>query len=303
MKTCACAAFASIIGLGMAPGADPGVTGTLETLESFPSRWVASRRIDVWLPPSYANSPDKKYPVLYMHDGQNLFDPSLSFLGIDWGVDETLTRLIAEGKVREPLVVGIWNTPQRLQEYLPEKMIHTLQPDRRKTTEQQLAALGFRLDASPLLSDAYLKFLVAELKPAIDRKYRTLSERENTFIMGSSAGGLISLYAVCEYPEVFGSAGCVSTHWPIAGGAMVEYARHRLPSPKTHRLYFDFGTETLDRDYEPHQRRMDAVMEETGFRSGVNWMTRKFPGAEHSERAWRERVHVPLEFLLRPPGR
>ena len=277
----------------------PGVTGTLRQHERFPSDHVAPRNVNVWLPPSYEKDPKARYPVLYMHDGQNLHDPKTSFLGIDWGVDEAMTELIRAGKVREAIVVGVWNTPKRVQEYLPAKMILSRKPGKeREAVFRELAKGGVKLDEKGLLSDRYLKFLVEELKPFIDKTYRTKTGRADTFVMGSSAGALISLYAVCEYPDVFGGAGCVSTHWPIGDGLMIEYARDRLPDPKTHRLYFDFGTKTLDEGYEPYQKKMDAALLASGYTKGRNWVTRKFDGAEHSERAWRARVHVPLEFFF-----
>ncbi|MDW8466083.1 MAG: alpha/beta hydrolase-fold protein [Chloroherpetonaceae bacterium] len=147
-------------------------------------------------------------------------------------------------------------------------------------------------------SDNYLRFLVEELKPFIDSTYRTRPEQSHTFIMGSSMGGLISLYAICEYPHIFGGAACLSTHFPAADGAVIEYMKSHLPDPATHKIYFDYGTETLDAQYEPYQQRADAVMRQRGFIEGKNWITRKFPGDEHSERAWRKRVHIPLLFLL-----
>jgi predicted alpha/beta superfamily hydrolase len=272
----------------------PGVTGTVKQHPAFPSKRVAPRNVSVWLPPSYESKPDTRYPVLYMHDGQNLFDPQTSFINVDWGVDEAMTRLIAENKVREAIVVGVWNTPRRTREYLPAKAFNS--PVGLKKLEES----GLPLDVKNLLSDEYLKFLVTELKPFIDATYRTRSGRADTSVMGSSAGALISLYAICEYPDVFGGAGCVSTHWPIAKGAMIDYAADKLPDPATHKLYFDFGTETLDKPYESYQKRMDEAVKARGYVAERNWMTRKFAGADHSERAWRKRVDVPLAFLLMP---
>ncbi len=140
-----------------------------------------------------------------------------------------------------------------------------------------------------------------ELKPFIDKEYRTRTGRGDTFIIGSSAGALISLYAISEYPDVFGGAACLSTHWPLADGALIEYFKDKLPEPATHKIYFDFGTETLDKGYDPYQLKMDAEMEKRGYRNGINWLTRKFEGDEHSEKAWRRRVYVPLEFLVGKP--
>ena len=265
-----------------------GITGKLFRYQKFRSKLVEARNVDVWLPPGY--SKNKRYAVVYMHDGQNLFNPKESYIGVDWGIDEALTRLISEEKAREAIVVGIWNTPKRIAEYAPQKAYDLV--NRRKIKQSSLA----RAEAS--LSDKYLKFIVTELKPFIDKNYSTRADRDNTFIMGSSMGGLISLYAVSEYPQVFGGAGCVSTHFPLSEGVMLEYMKKFLPSPKTHKIYFDYGTETLDATYEPFQKKADAIMKKKGYKQGKNWITRKFEGEEHSERSWRKRVHIPLEFLL-----
>ena len=269
----------------------PGITGRLVRHEAFASGQVVSRNIDVWLPSDYTSDPARRYPVLYMHDGQNLFDPASSYGGVDWGIDETMTRLIAGERVRAAIVVGIWNTPARFDEYMPEKAV-----------AGPMVATG--VDAFPpvaagdLHADAYLRFLIEELKPFIDDHYRTLPGRDDTFVMGSSMGGLISLYAVAEYPRVYGGAGSVSTHWPAGDGATVDWFAAHLPDPRTHRLYFDHGTATLDAIYAPYQSRMDAALRKAGYEEGRNWITRRFEGAAHDERAWRARAEVPLQFLL-----
>ena len=271
-------------------------TGTVEGYQDVPSRHVAARTVDVWLPPGYADHPQRRYPVLYMHDGQNLFDPALSYTGIDWGVDEAMTRLIADGQAREAIVVGIWNTPLRGPEYMPRAPITT-----------SMVASGMGDDGSwpadTIRSDDYLAFLVEELKPFIDATYRTRPGRDDTFIMGSSMGGLISLYAIAQYPQVYGGAGGVSTHWPIGDGAMIDWLGSHLPNPGTHRLWFDHGTATLDQHYAPYQRRMDARLRAGGYVEGDNWVTFVDEGAEHNERAWRGRLERPLRFLLGPPPR
>jgi glycosidase/predicted alpha/beta superfamily hydrolase len=273
-----------------------GVTGSFDSYAKVQSRYVDPRRVDVWLPPGYAANAAQRYPVIYMHDGQNLFDPALSYIGVDWGVDEAMTRLIAGRRVRAAIVVAVWNTPKRFAEYMPARAV----------TESKLPDdwpdLAW-IRSQPLLADGYLRFLVEELKPFIDATYRTLRGRDDTFVMGSSMGGLISFYALAERPDVFGGAGCVSIHWPLADGLVVDYLARRLPPPEHHRLYFDFGTATLDAGYEPYQRRVDALMRKAGYREGTDWVTGKYEGAEHSERAWRARVEVPLVFLLgRPPA-
>jgi hypothetical protein len=108
----------------------------------------------------------------------------------------------------------------------------------------------------------------------------------------------MSLYAVCEYPQVFAGAGCLSPHWPVGGGVVVDSLARGVPAAGNHRLYFDYGTRTVDALYEPYQAQVDQVMEAKGYTREKDWLTLKFEGAEHGERAWRARVHRPLEFLL-----
>ncbi len=268
-------------------------TGAVESWQDVPSRHVAARNVDVWLPPSYGRDPQRRYPVLYMHDGQNLFDPALAYTGTDWDIDGALTRLIERGEAREAIVVGVWNTPLRFAEYMPRAPVRT-------------DAVGSGIDGRPIgrsediRSDAYLRFLVEELKPFIDARYRTLPGRDDTFVMGSSMGGLISLYAIARHPDVFGGVGAVSTHWPACDGCSVDWFAKHLPRPRTHRLYFDYGTAALDALYPPHQARMDAALRRAGWREGRDWITRRFEGAEHNEAAWKARVEIPLRFLLAP---
>jgi predicted alpha/beta superfamily hydrolase len=165
--------------------------------------------------------------------------------------------------------------------------------------------MGKYLSSEPI-SREYLRFVVEELKPFVDRNYRTKPGIDDTMMMGSSIGALISLYGVVEYPDVFGGAACISTHWPSsmmvdnpAGNEPVlEYLRRAIPPPGDHRIYFDFGTEELDSDYQPHQQAIDNVMLELGYEHGPLWQTHKFEGGAHNEGAWNKRAHVPLTFLL-----
>ena len=154
--------------------AGPGVTGTVVRYAGMPSTHVAPRNVDVWLPPGYARNPAQRYPVLYMHDGQNLFDPATSYGNVDWAVDEVMTDLIAKGAVREAIVVGIWNTSKRRDEYMPQR------PVRGKIKFNVPGAED--LDAADIVSDHYLEFMVKELKPFIDATYRTLPGRADHFI-------------------------------------------------------------------------------------------------------------------------
>jgi len=283
-------------------------SGTIVDLGVVQSKFTDPRKVVVWLPTGY--KPDgPKYAVLYMHDGQNLFDTSTAGYGMEWRIDETLDRLIREKKVRPTIVVGIWNTPKRLREYVPSKAFEHLPP-------QYMDRVRGLYGGDPL-SDGYLKFIVDELKPAIDKRFHVKSDRANTAIMGSSMGALISLYAIDEYPKVFGAAGMMSTHWPlflpteghkaisdeeyeVVSSAFERYLAPALPDPKSHRLYFDHGSETLDSAYARYQNRIDAVVERRGFRRDLNWISRNFPGQAHNEVSWASRVEIPLQFLLPP---
>ncbi len=272
--------------------------------ENFNSKFIKPRNIDIGLPKDYSR--DKEYAVLYMHDGQMLFDSTTTWNKQEWNVDAIMQQLLDKDKIRATIVVGIANTELRHSEYFPQQPFESLP----QTFQDSLLNLGERSEGHALfkakiLSDNYLKFIVQELKPFIDKTYTTYSNRENTFIAGSSMGGLISMYALCEYPTVFGGAACLSTHWvgtfdtlnnPIPA-QFATYLKEHLPNPRNHKLYFDYGTETLDALYEPYQQMVDSVMVNGGYDEN-NWKTLKFEGANHSEKAWNARLHIPLEFLL-----
>jgi enterochelin esterase-like enzyme len=279
-------------------------TGTLKHYENFKSAFIEPRNVDVWLPDGY--SANEKYAVLYMHDGQMLFDANTTWNKQEWQVDEIAGRLIKEGKTKKFIVVGIASIAKiRHSDLFPQKPFETL------TKKQQDSLYGLNRDKETGLfgakvnSDNYLKFIVTELKPFIDKNFSVKADKSNTFVAGSSMGGLISMYAICEYPEVFGGAACISTHWPGVFNAdhnpipqaFMDYMKTHLPSPKNHKIYFDHGDKTLDALYEPFQKQVDEIMKSKGYTS-KNWMTKAVPGADHSEKSWAARLDVPLVFLL-----
>ncbi|NER18514.1 alpha/beta hydrolase [Spongiivirga citrea] len=269
--------------------------GKVIMYKDFKSEIVQSRNVEVFLPAGYDQNDSTPYHVLYMHDGQNVFNPSTSYTKIDWGVDETIDSLMRIGAIEKTIVVAPWNTfKTRFIEYMPA------QPKEATDNDQARKALMDNFGGEKLLSDEYLEFLVKELKPFIDKTYNVSTKAEDTFIMGSSMGGLISLYAISKYPDVFGAAGCVSTHWPIPmiGDAYIATLPSTLPDPKTHKIYFDYGTETLDAQYEPYQMRVDKIMTDKGYVKNENWITQKFEGADHSEKSWNARAHIPILFML-----
>lgn len=277
-------------------------SGKIMHFENFKSALIDARNVDVWLPDGYSDK--EKYAVLYMHDGQMLFDAARSWNGQVWEVDEAAGKLIAEGKTKKFIVVGIWNNgTKRHAEYFPQKPYESLTQIQKDTVNAQLKATGATGIFKPN-ADLYLKFLVTELKPFIDKNFSTKPDQKNTFIAGSSMGGLISLYAICEYPKIFGGAACLSTHWigtftmnSQIPDAFAAYLKNNLPNPKDHKIYFDYGDQTLDAMYKTSQEKIDLVMKEKGY-TKENWETRFFPGKDHSENSWKERLDIPLLFLL-----
>lgn len=280
-------------------------SGHIERIENFDSKYIDGRRVDIWLPKNY--STDNKYAVVYMQDGQMLFDKKSTWNNESWEADAVASKLMSENKVEDFIIVGIWNGGfVRHATYFPQKPYENLTPQQQEFVTQELIKKGRAKDTFNPNSDNYLHFLVNELKPYIDKTYAVYTDRKHTFIAGSSMGGMISIYAICEYPEVFGGAACLSTHWtgiyslennPVPS-VMYNYLKENLPDPKNHKIYFDCGNKTLDELYPDIQLQINKFMFEKGYTS-ENFMTKFFPGEEHSEKCWNKRLHIPFEFLLK----
>ncbi len=282
---------------------DPKVSsGTLKFYPNFKFTFVDARNVAVWLPKNYSEK--EKYAVLYLHDGAMLFDANTTWNKKSWEIDETVQRLLNEKKISNCIIVGIWNNGDyRHSEYFPEKIVKNIPEATRKIVVEE------QLEGKPQ-GDNYLKFIVSELKPFVDKTFASKTDRANTFVGGASMGGLISLYALCEYPEVFGGAICMSTHSPMTRSeklAMVaesdlaskfrDYLSENLPNPETHRIYMDYGDQTLDVYYKFFQDKIDEVIIKIGY-SATTWNTKFFAGDDHSETSWARRLDVPLVFML-----
>ena len=269
--------------------------GTLERFPQFTSQYVPSRDVVVWLPEGYQTG--GSCDVLYMHDGNMLFDATTTWNRREWQVDEVTDSLIQAGLIRPCIVVGIYNTDDRLTEYFPAKAWqHVAEADRKDA------------DLEKLTADAYLQFIVEELKPFIDQRYKPLSTREHTFMMGSSMGGLISLYALCEYPQVFGGVACLSSHLSMAhlpngvdgepwATGFRNYVGQHLPEANGSLIYMDHGTEGFDADYGLYQEQLDSVIRAKGW-DAQHYMSLVFDGDDHNETCWGKRLNQPLQFLL-----
>ena len=227
-----------------------------------------NRTVLVWLPPFYEKRTDMMYPVLYMHDGQNIINSQTSYIGAEWKVDETITQLVETGEIEEIIVVGLYNTQDRRAEYSP---MHN--------------------------GKKYSEFLVKTVKPFIDNTYRTKPGRESTAVMGSSMGGIISFHLVWDYPHIFSRAGCLSPAFLVDNNEIVNRVRSSRTAPEGILLYMDNGTVGLEQEFQPALDDMNSALEEKGF-DGSNLFYEIFEGAIHNEVAWAERLHLPLLFFF-----
>lgn len=245
--------------------------GSLEVIHDVYSPELGNRRdVYVYLPSVYLRS-SAPLPVIYMHDGQNLFDPTTSFAG-EWGVDDAMAH--APRKARRAIVVGIPNMGvDRMKEYSP--------------------FLDARHGGGG--GDAYVDFLVQTLKPMIDSRYRTRPERESTGILGSSLGGLISLHAFFRQPSRFGFAGVMSPALWFADGAIFPSVEHAAHVPG--RLYLDVGTREGEGTLA-NARAMRDLLERKGYHAGRDLMWVEDEGGMHNEAAWGRRLRKALPFLL-----
>ncbi len=247
------------------------IVGNVRRLEQVHSPELGNARdIDIYLPPSYQGS-GRHYPVAYMHDGQNLFDHALSFAGA-WHVDETMERVAREGL--EAIVVGVANMgPARIDEYSPFR--------------------DGRLGGGR--GDAYVQFLAGTLKPLIDAQFRTRRDREHTGIIGSSMGGLISLYGFLRRPDVFGFAGVMSPSLWFARGAMFDLVRE-IPR-WSGRVYLDTGTGE-GREQVRHSREMARLLRHGAAHPRLQMRYFEARDAGHNEEAWASRFELAIRWLL-----
>lgn len=246
--------------------------GRIQRLQLHSRQLQSDRTVDVYLPPGYDYDSQRRYPVLYMHDGNNLFYPQLAFGRHPWHADIMLDRLINHGLMQPVILVGVFNSPGRDYEY-------TWTPMR------------FRGHSSGGGGHYYAHFLVDELKPLIDQSFRTLTGPEFTGTMGSSLGGLISWYLGLYFPFVFSRIGLISPSlWWGRGHAFSEL--HKL-SPQL-QIWLDMGTREGSRRAVEHLR---GQLVQRGYREGDNLGYLLDRGGRHHEHAWGQRLHLPLMFF------
>ncbi len=232
-----------------------------ELMPALASPAGVEHRFRVFLPPGYHENTLKKYPVLYMHDGNNLFLKEEAFLGNTWRTDEVLGVLDRMNAIEEVIVVGIHPRDRMIEYTLP----------------------GYQ---------DYARFLVERLKPVIDAKYRTLPDAMNTAVMGSSLGGVVSFYLGWQWPDVFGKVACLSSTF----GYLDDLIERVYAEPKRDiRIYLDSGWPADN--YEPTRAMRDRLIWK-GYQPGSNLLYLAFPEAKHDENAWAARSPIPFQFLF-----
>ena len=243
----------------------------------FPSRVLRNKRdLVVYLPPGYEEQSDRRYPVLYLHDGQNLFDGSTAFVpGMDWKVGQTADEAIAVGAVEPLIIVGIYNLGKhRIGEYTPTRV----------------PKLGGGR------ADRYAKFLIEEVKPFIENEYRTLGGAHNAGLGGSSLGGLVSLYVGLKNANIFGKLAALSPSVWWNQQVMHRFAAAAQINDRP-RIWLDIGTEEGPRIVQDVEQFRDVLLAK-GWRAEEDLHYERVPGAEHNEAAWSQRVGPVLQFLF-----
>ena len=260
------------------------LTGNIKRHRAFPSKVLGNRReVLVYLPPGYRRFSRKDYPVLYLHDGQNVFDAATAFAGVEWGVDETAERLIQKKLIEPLIIVAAANTgEERIHEYAPTRGVIDARAKRKKRSRG--------------LARLYGHFLMNELKPFIDRKYRTKREAAFTALGGSSLGGLVTLAIGILYPEAFSRLIVMSPSiwWDdFAIYRLVDSIEQKPPL----KIWLDTGT--AEPGWEQARELCNRLIEKD-WRLLDDLQYLEVEGADHSEAAWAARVAPALRFLFPP---
>lgn len=246
------------------------ISGTVKYHQNVEGDDVLTRDLIVWLPPNYNNDIDKEYPVIYMHDGQNIIDPATSSFGTDWSVDEICDSLIRSKQIYPIIVVGIYNTKDRNEEYHPGDK-----------------------------GDSYLRFVIEKVKPLIDESYRTKPAREYTLTGGSSSGGIASFMLAWEYSEIFSKALCMSPAFKIDDIDYVKNVSTYNGDKKPLKFYIDNGGVGLELKLQPGIDEMIEALENKGYVKDMDFLWVLDKDAQHNESAWAKRYPDAIKWLLK----
>ncbi len=267
-------------------------SNSIYRIENFPSRYIKSRSIDIYLPPNYDST--KSYKVIYLQDGQNLFDPKVAYQNEAM----ELHKILEEKSIQDLIVIGIWNTEQRFREYLTNEIYNSLQKKNRKYIKREFIG-------SPL-GDNYLRFITEELIPYIENKYSISKNKSDRIVGGISMGGLISFYAGITNSNLFGKILCISTHWPLSviqnrESIVEEYFpiwNKYINQQDSTKIYFDYGTENIDSWYSFSQNQLNDLLKDAQAQTSIQFKCLKFEGQSHSMSDWKSRIGDAILYLI-----
>lgn len=245
------------------------ITGKVNYHKKVEFEGLEPRDVIVWMPPGYEENKEKHYPVLYMHDGQNLFDPETAFMEIDWQLDEAADSLISNKVIEPLLIVGVYNTQNRSDEYSPS-----------------------------FTGELYMKFIVNKLKPMIDSLYRTKQGRNYTAVGGSSMGGLISFMLAWNYPNVFSKAGCFSPAFKYQNFDYTTVVKNSTQNKKSVKFYIDIGGIGLEKTLQPGVELMVSELKNKDYKLNKDLFVITDSTAQHNEEAWAKRAPNMLKLFF-----
>lgn len=296
--------LALLTGLAACSLPSPAESGRMVDISGLEADGLPEQHVTIWLPPEYDAQPDRRFPVLYMWDGQNLFDPAQTHYGKAWMAQDVLKGMVARGEAEPHIVVGIWSPPgkDRYRVYVPQ-----FAAGARGELARDIAGMA----GGPIASERQLSWVAETLVSRIDSKYRTRADADGRTIAGASMGGVMSCYAIFERPDIFGHAGCVSAHLALASPDLAPahadqvaalwdgYLDKKLGKPDGRRVWMDHGTEKLDSYYAPWQVMVAQDLAERGWQEGEDYTARVYEGAEHDENFWNARMAEMLRWLWR----
>ncbi len=285
--------------------------GRVERWEGFRFDNINPRTVEVWLPPRPYWDQRSPLPVWYLHDGQNMVDPALGYGGSSWELDSLMELHLRNGSIAPCILVMVDNSPRRFEEYLPPPCLEDLDASNFAALQKERPGLA--------MGNQYAQWIVEELMPWINVQYPSSPDARHHYLMGASMGGLISSYTALLYPQSFGGAVCLSTHWPLSlqfndtlnSKPYRDWLLRRIDSLfgksmegeslALHSLYMDHGDQTLDAFYPPHQQAFDRQIQSWGKKHRdrkLRYHSRFFPGTKHHEKDWSARCIEAMAWTM-----
>ena len=248
------------------------------------------RTVDYWAPEKATNH------LIVAHDGQNIFDPKTATRGRTWDLAQTASRVFAQRGLTPPAIIAIFHATTKENLWGRAQDLAPQQPFQNGLVVAQAKYRDIALE--DLRSDEYLEQIALTIIPAVTKALKISPTPEKISLLGSSMGGLATLYGVARYPELFRTGFAFSPHWVVGEYALVDALLAQLPSPERHKIWMSRGTKSLDAQYQPFQDYADQQLKSLGWGDSSQFTSRIFKGDRHSERSWRRQVEPALKFWL-----